>query len=111
MTGYDDEMIEAQAYGPDDDRPADDDMPLEHDPAAERMAAHLDAVDAAFDWTPGGDGDMTPAVDPIVMMLAGTWHGDEDSGDEDSGDEDSEPTDEEWYQELESGYWKDVMGR
>lgn len=82
MTGYDDEMIEAQAYGPDDDRPADDDMPLEHDPAAERMAAHLDAVDAAFDWTPGGDGDMTPAVDPIVMMLARRWAAEENGAGE-----------------------------
>lgn len=71
MTGYDDEMIDAMA---DDERPDDDDMPpQEPDPAAERMAAHLDAVDAAEDWTPGGDGDITPAIDPVVAMLARRW--------------------------------------
>lgn len=72
MTGYDDEMIEAQAYGPDDDRPADDDMPLEHDPAAERMAAYLDTQDAAADWMPGGDGcelDEAGQVGPLSWQL------------------------------------------
>lgn len=43
-------MIDAAAYGPDDDRPNDD------DPAAERMAAYLDTQDAAADWTPEGPG-------------------------------------------------------
>lgn len=70
MTEYDDEMIDMQAD--DDDRPDDDDM-TGHDPAAERMAAHLDTVDAAFDWTPGGDGDMTLTINPIVAMLARRW--------------------------------------
>ena len=71
----------------------------------ERADAHLDEQDAAEDWTPGGDGDfahapsydewnairantgkapgtfgeyladITPAINPIVAMLARRWAG------------------------------------
>lgn len=54
-------MIDAAAYGPDDEWPDDNDTP---DPAAERMAAHLDAVDAAEDWTPEPtDAQFAPSFD------------------------------------------------
>ena len=62
-------MIDMQAYGPGDWPGDDDDMPS--DPAAERMAAYLDEQDAAELYAP--EGDITPAINHIVRMLARLW--------------------------------------
>lgn len=70
-------MIDMAAYGPDGEWPDDNDTP---DVAAERMAAHLDAVDAAELWQPEPtDAQFAPSFDEwnairgVLGQLPGTF--------------------------------------